>query len=294
MKRRDVIEKGIHFFFFAAAISAVILLGGIFLILFINGFKIFQEVGYVDFFFGTVWNPSAYEDPSYGILPMVVSTFMVTAGAMIIAVPLGIGAAAYIAEIAGPKTREVLKPTIEILAGIPSVAIGFIGIVLLGPLIARVFGLQSGLNALNGSILLAVMSLPTIISVAEDAIKAVPRDYREASYALGATRWETLRRVTVPSAMSGIVVAVMLGIGRAIGETMTVLMATGNASAMPRSFFDSVTTITATIAMELGEVPYNTTHYYALFAIGAVLFMMSFCVNLVAEIVTAKQRRERV
>jgi phosphate transport system permease protein len=138
------------------------------------------------------------------------------------------------------------------------------------------------------------MSLPTIISVAEDAIKAVPRDYREASYALGATRWETLRRVTVPSAMSGIVVAVMLGIGRAIGETMTVLMATGNASAMPRSFFDSVTTITATIAMELGEVPYNTTHYYALFAIGAVLFMMSFCVNLVAEIVTAKQRRERV
>ena len=294
MKRRDVIEKGIHLFFFAAAISAVILLGGIFLILFINGSKIFQDVGYTDFFFGTVWNPSAYENPSYGILPMVVSTLMVTAGAMIIAVPLGIGAAAYIAEIAGPKTREVLKPTIEVLAGIPSVAIGFIGIVLLGPLIARVFGLQSGLNALNGSILLAVMSLPTIISVAEDAIKAVPRDYKEASYALGATRWETLRSVTVPSARSGIVVAVMLGIGRAIGETMTVLMATGNASAMPRSFFDSVTTITATIAMELGEVPYNTTHYYALFAIGAVLFMMSFCVNLVAEIVTAKHLRERV
>jgi phosphate transport system permease protein len=219
---------------------------------------------------------------------------MVTAGAMIIAVPLGIGAAAYISEIAGPKTREVLKPIIEVLAGIPSVAIGFIGIVLLGPLIARVFGLQSGLNALNGSILLAIMSLPTIISVAEDAIKAVPRDYKEASYALGATRWETLRDVTIPSARSGIVVAVMLGIGRAIGETMTVLMATGNASAMPKSFFDSVTTITATIAMELGEVPYNTTHYYALFAIGAVLFMMSFCVNLVAEIVTVKHRRERV
>ena len=294
MKIRNIKEKGIHFFFFAAAIFAVILLGGIFLILFINGSKIFQDVGYADFFFGTAWNPSAYENPSYGILPMVVSTFMVTAGAMIIAVPLGIGAAAYVAEIAGPKTREVLKPTIEVLAGIPSVAIGFIGIVLLGPLIARVFGLQSGLNALNGSILLAVMSLPTIISVAEDAIKAVPRDYKEASYALGASRWETLRSVTVPSARSGIVVAVMLGIGRAIGETMTVLMATGNASAMPRSFFDSVTTITATIAMELGEVPYNTTHYYSLFAIGAVLFMMSFCVNLVAEIVTAKHRRERV
>lgn len=294
MKRRHVMEKGIHFFFFIAAISAVIVLGGIFLILFINGSKIFQEVGYADFFFGTVWNPSAYENPSYGILPMVVSTLMVTAGAMMIAVPLGIGAAAYIAEIAGPKTREVLKPVIEVLAGIPSVAIGFIGIVLLGPLIARVFGLQSGLNALNGSILLAVMSLPTIISVAEDAIKAVPQDYKEASYALGATRWETIRSITVPSALSGIVVAVMLGIGRAIGETMTVLMATGNASAMPRSFFDSVTTITATIAMELGEVPYNTTHYYALFAIGAVLFMMSFCVNLVAEIVTAKHRRERI
>ena len=293
MKSRNIREKGIHLFFFITGISAVIILAGIFLMLLVNGSRTFHEVGLSDFFLGTEWNPSAYEKPSYGILPMVVSTFMVTIGAMIIAVPLGIGTAAYLAEVAGAKTREVIKPVIEILAGIPSVAIGFLGIVLLGPLIARLFGLSSGLNAINGSILLAVMSLPTIISVSEDAIRAVPKDYKEASYALGATRWETLIKVTIPAAFSGIVVAVMLGVGRALGETMTVLMATGNAPAMPHGFFDSVRTMTATIAIELGEVPYDTTHYYALFAIGAVLFLMSFCVNLIAEIATARHRRER-
>lgn len=294
MKLRNVREKGIHLFFFIAGISAVIILAGIFLMLLVNGSRTFHEVGLSDFFLGTEWNPSAYEKPSYGILPMIASTFMVTIGAMIIAVPLGIGAAAFISEIAGAKTREIIKPVIEILAGVPSVAIGFLGIVLLGPLISRLFGLSSGLNAINGSILLAVMSLPTIISVSEDAIRAVPRDYKEASYALGATSWETLMKVTIPSAFSGIVVAVMLGVGRALGETMTVLMATGNAPAMPHSFFDSVRTMTATIAIELGEVPYDTTHYYALFATGAVLFLMSFCVNLVAEIATARHRRERI
>ncbi len=294
MKLQNVREKGIHLFFFITGISAVIILAGIFLMLLVNGSRTFHEVGLSDFFLGTEWNPSAYEKPSYGILPMIVSTVMVTLGAMIIAVPLGVGTAAFISEAAGTKTREILKPIIEILAGIPSVAIGFLGIVLLGPLIARLFGLSSGLNAINGSILLAVMSLPTIISVSEDAIRAVPKDYKEASYALGATRWETLIKVTIPSAFSGIVVSVMLGVGRALGETMTVLMATGNAPAMPHSFFDSVRTMTATIAIELGEVPYDTTHYYALFAIGAVLFLMSFCVNLIAEIATARHRRERV
>lgn len=261
--------------------------------LFLNGLQAFKDIRIIDFFFGTVWNPSAYGEPSYGILSMVVSTFMVTLGAVIIAVPLGIGTASYIAEIAGPKIREILKPIIEILAGIPSVAIGFLGIVVVGPLIAKLFGLGSGLNALNGSILLAVMSLPTIISVSEDAIRAVPTDYKEASYALGANRWTTLIRVTFPASLSGIVASVMLGIGRAIGETMTVLMATGNALAMPHNFFDSVRTMTATIAIELGEVPYGTTHYYALFAIGAVLFLISFGVNLVTELVTARHRRGR-
>jgi phosphate transport system permease protein len=225
---------------------------------------------------------------------MLVSTLMVTFGAMVIAVPLGVGTAAYIAEVAGPKSREILKPIAEILAGIPSVAIGFIGIVLVGPLITKVSGRSSGLNAVNGSILLAVMALPTIISISEDAIRAVPKEFKEASYALGAYRWTTMIRVTLPASLTGIVAAVMLGIGRAIGETMTVLMVTGNAPAMPHSFFDSVRTITATIAIELGEVAYGTTHYYALFAIGAVLFLISFAVNMMAALVAARYRDRRV
>ena len=287
---RKIKEKAIHFFFFFTGILAVIILLGIFLMLFLNGLQTFKDVRPFEFFFTTKWNPSAYGESSYGILSMIVSTFMVTLGAMIIAVPLGIGASAYIAEIASQRTRDILKPIIGILAGIPSVVIGFIGIVLVGPFIAKVFGLSSGLNALNGSILLAVMSLPTIISVSEDAIREVPKEYKEASYALGANRWATLIKVTIPAAYSGIVVSIMLGIGRAIGETMTVLMATGNAPAMPHGFFDSVRTMTATIAIEMGEVPYGTTHYYSLFAIGATLFLISLGVNLIAEFVTTKYR----
>ncbi len=285
-------EKAIHFFFFLTAISAIVILLGIFLMLLFNGIKMFKDVSAFDFFFSTVWNPTAYGEPSYGILSMVMSTVMVIIGSMIIAVPLGIGTAAYITEVAGPRTQEILKPIIEILAAIPSVVIGFLGIIFVGPLIAKVFNLTSGLNAINGSILLAVMSLPTIISISEDAIRAVPKDYKEASYALGANRWTTLIRVTIPAAISGIVASIMLGIGRAIGETMTVLMVTGNAPAMPHSFFDSIRTMTATIAIELGEVPYGTTHYYAIFAVGTILFLMSLSVNIIAELVTAKYRTQ--
>ncbi len=287
-------EKAIHLFFFVTGVSAIVILLGIFLMLVLRGAQTFKDVAFFDFLLSAEWNPSAYGEPSYGILSMVVSTFMVTLGAIVIAVPLGIGAAAYIADVATPKLRESLKPIVEILAGIPSVVIGFIGIVLVAPLIAKTFGLTSGLNALSGSVLLAVMSLPTIISISEDAIRGVPKDYKEASYALGANRWTTLIRVTLPAAFSGIVASVMLGIGRAIGETMTVLMVTGNSLAMPRSIFDSVRTMTATIAIELGEAPYGTTHYYALFAVATVLFLISFGVNLVAELVTAKRRRARV
>jgi len=284
-------EKAIHFLLFLTAFSVVVILAGIFVMLVLNAIRAFKDVGFFDFFFGTRWNPSAYGEPSYGIVQMIVSTFMTTLGAMLIAVPLGVGAAAYIAEVAKPKVREVLKPAIEILSGIPSVVIGFLGIVLVGPLIADVFGLTSGLNALNGSILLAVMALPTIISVSEDTIRAVPSEYKEASYALGASRWTTLVRVTIPAAFQGIAASVVLGIGRAVGETMTVLMATGNATAMPHGFLDSVRTLTATIAIELGEVPYGTAHYYALFAVGAVLFIITLGINLVAEMITAKHRR---
>jgi phosphate transport system permease protein len=286
-------EKAIRVFFFFSGITSVIILAGIFFMLLLNGFKAFEDISFSDFFLKTTWNPSAYEKPSYGILSMVISTSMVTFGSMIIAVPLGIGTAAYISEVASPKIREILKPAVEILAGIPSVAIGFIGIILVGPFIADIFGSSSGLNALNGSILLAFMALPTIISISEDAIRAVPKNYKEASYALGANRLITLIRVTIPAAFSGIIAAIMLGIGRAIGETMTVLMATGNAIALPHGFLDSVRTMTATIAIELGEVPYGTTHYYALFAIGAVLFLMSIGVNLAAEMFIVKYRKTR-
>ncbi|ODS31408.1 MAG: ABC-type phosphate transport system permease component [Candidatus Scalindua rubra] len=292
MKLTRVKEKVIHFFFFLAGISAIIILLGIFSMLLFNGIKTFKDISAFNFFFSTVWNPTAYEEPSYGILSMVVSTFMVILGSMVIAVPLGIGTVAYITEVAGHRTQEILKPIIEILAAIPSVVIGFLGIIFVGPLIAKVFNLTSGLNAINGSILLAVMSLPTIISISEDAIRVVPKEYKEASYALGANRWTTLIRVTIPAAISGIVASIMLGIGRAIGETMTVLMATGNAPAMPHSFFDSIRTMTATIAIELGEVPYGTTHYYAIFAVGTILFLMSLSVNIIAELVTAKYRTQ--
>jgi phosphate transport system permease protein len=276
--------------FFSAGLISVFILVGIFLILLINGIKTFKDVHFAEFLFSGEWNPSAYNEASYGILSMLVSTLMVTIGAMVLAVPLGIGAAAYLSEIAPNKVREIFKPAIEILAGIPSVAIGFLGIVLTGPLIANIFGLNSGLNALNGAILLAIMSLPTIISVAEDAIQAVPKEYKEASLALGGNKWVTLIRVTLPAATSGIIAAVILGMGRAIGETMTVLMATGNAPAMPHGFFDSVRTMTATIAIELGEVPYGTAHYNSLFAVGLLLFIITLIVNLGAEYLAKKYR----
>ena len=287
---RRLIDRAIKGLFFLAAFLSVMVLLGIFGMLLINGIKAFAVIRISDFFFGSDWNPSAYGKPTFGILSMLVSTFLVTLGAMLIAIPLGVGAATYLAQVASEKTRLILKPIIELLAAIPSVVVGFIGIVMVGPLIARVFGLSNGLTALNGSILLAVMSLPTIITVAEDAIRAVPHNFIEGSYALGANQWTTLMRVTLPAAYSGIIAAVILGMGRAIGETMTVLMATGNALAMPQGFFDPVRTMTATIAIELGEVPYGTTHYYSLFAVGALLFIISLGINLIAENIAARYR----
>ncbi|KXS45086.1 MAG: phosphate transport system permease protein [Candidatus Frackibacter sp. T328-2] len=281
-------EKAIEWFFFGNGILAVIILIGIFTLLLKEGLPTFQEVSIKEFLTSTDWNPTSYSNPSYGIVSLVYSTLLVTVGSLIFAVPLGIACAAYLAEVAHPRIREVLKPTVEILAGIPSVVIGFLGIVLVGPMIAKVFNLSNGLNAVNGSILLGVMALPTIISISEDAISAVPEEYKQASLALGTNEWHTLIKVTLPAALSGIIAAVMLGMGRAIGETMAVLMATGNAPAFPEGIFDSVRTMTATIAVELGEVPYNTTHYYSLFAIGLVLFLMTFVVNLISDLVLHK------
>lgn len=287
-------ESAIHAFFFTNGILAVVILVGIFLFLFLTSVPAFRDIPIVEFFTSKNWDPTSPVKEEYGILSMVVSTLMVTVGAMVIAVPVGIGVAAYLSDVASWRVREVLKPIIEILAGIPSVVIGFLGIVLFGPLIARATGQSHGLNALNGSVLLAIMALPTIVSISEDALTAVPRAYSEASLALGASRWQTLIRVKIPASLSGIIAAVMLGMGRAIGETMTVLMATGNAPAFPKGFLSSIRTMTATIAIELGEVPYFTTHYYALFAIGLILFVMTFLVNMVSDLLLHKyQERER-
>ena len=276
--------------FTASAFLSVAVLAGIFILLIVNAFPAFREIRFLDFL-KPIWNPDGFDESTYGILAMLAGTAMVTVGALVFAVPIGIFTAAYMAEIAPPKQREMIKPVIEILAGIPSVVVGFLGIVVLSPLIAKVFHLSNGLNAINGSILLGIMALPTIISISEDAIMMVPNYYKEGSYALGANKWQTLFFVTLPAASSGIMAAVMLGMGRAVGETMTVLMATGNASAMPTSFFDSVRTMTATIAIELGEVPYDSTHYYALFAVGFYVFIITFIINLIADHYTHKVKK---
>lgn len=291
---REKLDFVFKHIFRTTGLLTIAILGGIFFMLIYNSIAFFLQINPIDFITRTQWTPESSKSAQYGILPLVISTGFVTIGAMSIAIPLGIGAAAFISEYAGKRLQQVLKPMIEVMASIPSVAIGFLGIVVVSPAISKLFGLQNGLNALNGSVLLAVMSLPTIITIAEDAINAVPETYREASYAVGADKWQTLTKVTIPAAAPGLIAAVMLGIGRAIGETMTVLMATGNAAAMPRGFFDSIRTITATIAIEMGEVPYQTTHYYALFAIATVLFIITLAVNMIGETLANRLRKYNV
>jgi phosphate transport system permease protein len=278
-------DRIIHTFFLLCGLVTVVVLLGIFGLLVVTSFPAFQEINIIEFLTGLDWNPTSYVKEVYGIVPMLVSTFMVTLGSLAIAIPIGIGTAAYLSDVASPQTREILKPIVEMLAAVPSVVIGFLGIVLVGPIIAKVFNISNGLNAINGSILLAVMALPTIISISEDALSSVPSSYEQASLALGATRWQTVIKVKLPAALSGIIAACMLGMGRAIGETMTVLMATGCAPAMPKSFLGPVRTLTSSIAIELGEVAYNTTHYYALFALGLVLFIITFVINMVSDII---------
>ena len=291
-KLTDLKEAAIKSAFFASGILAVLVLAGVFLTLLLTAIPAFREVRISEFLGSTHWDPTSPEKAEYGLLSMIMSTLMVTAGALALAVPIGIGVAAYLSDVAHWRVREILKPVVEILAGIPSVVVGFLGIVLFGPALAKIFHTGNGLNALNGSILLAIMSLPTIISISEDSLNAVPRAYSEASLALGASRWQTLVRVKLPAGLSGIIAAVMLGMGRAIGETMTVLMATGNARSFPHGLLESVRTMTANIAIELGEVPYYTTHYYALFVIGLVLFLMTFVVNLAADLIVRGIRRK--
>lgn len=249
-----------------------------------------ESIKISDYFLGKDWIPTATPSPLFGVLPLVLGTLLVSLVALIIAVPLGMGVAIYLSELAGKRQRNILKPAIELLAGIPSVVYGFFGLVVLAPLVQKIFNLQVGETALTGSIILAIMALPTIISVSEDAMRNTPRSMREASLALGATKWQTIYKVVIPYAKSGISAAVVLGIGRAIGETMAVLMVTGNAAVMPGSIFDSVRTIPATIAAELGEAPVGGPHYQALFLLGCILFIFTSIISVSAEMVSKNKK----
>lgn len=282
-------EQNIRLIFFIFALASMLALGLIVAFLFREGLPIFKEVSVADFLFGTEWYPT-YDPPEYGIWPLFVGSLAVTFFASLIAIPLGILSAVYISEIASDAVKEILKTIIELLACIPSVVLGFFGMVVMAPYLQETFDLPTGLNIINASLMLAMMAIPTISSISEDALYAVPREFKEASYALGATKFETIVNITIPAALSGISTAVILGMARAIGETMVVLMVAGGAAAVPESIFDSVRPIPASIAAERGEAPFGSGHYHALFAIGIVLFFLTMIFNLIADYLSHKFR----
>ena len=251
-----------------------------------------ENIRIADFFGGIEWLPTATPSPLFGVLPLILGTLLVSFFAILIALPLGLGVAIYMSELASSRVRKLLKPAIELLAGIPSVVYGFFGLVVLVPLIQQTLNLPVGETAFAGSLILAIMALPTIITIAEDSMRDTPRAMREASLALGATPWQTIYKVIVPYASSGIMAAVVLGIGRAVGETMAVLMVTGNAAVMPHSIFQSVRTIPATIAAELGEAPAGGAHYQSLFLLGCILFLITMVISATAEFISKRQNNK--
>lgn len=284
-------EKTIEFLIRLCGISAIIFVFAIFFFVFREGAPVLPKLDLQKFLFTPYWYPTSLGNPRFGVGALIVGTFSVTVLAMIIAVPFGLGAAIFVSEFCGQKTKEILKITIELLAAIPSVVWGFIGLTVMNVVIQKVFNVQVGLNVLNAAILLALMSVPIMVSIGEDALKAVPDSYREAATALGATRWQLVRRVLLPAAKNGLLAAVLLGVGRAVGETMAVLMATGHAVNIPHSVFDSVRTLTATIAAELGETAQGSDHYRVLFLIGILLFSITFVVNLIADLIVKGIRK---
>jgi phosphate transport system permease protein len=292
-KRRRLLEIIIQGLIRLCGYSAILFVALIFLFLLQEGLPALTQVP-LSSLLGARWYPISN---LFGLAPLLVGSLVVTLGAAVIAIPFGVATAVFIAEIAPRWMREFLKPFVEILAGLPSVVLGFLGILVLVPLIRTWLNLPTGLTAFTGSILLAAMSLPTIVSVAEDALDAVPKSYRDGALALGATKWQTIWRVTLPAAKSGVLTAIMLGLGRAIGETMAVMMVTGNAAQMRwDGLFYPIRTMTATIAAEMGEVARGTPYYHVLFLIGIILFLISFLVNILASsmLFRAKKRAERM
>ena len=290
MNRRLRKERAIQgaFFFFALMSGLVLFL--ILVFLFHEGIPVFGHVSVRQFLLGTYWYPTA-EPPDFGALPLILASFWVTVCSAALSIPLGIMTAVYLAEIASGTVREIFKPIVELLAALPSVVIGFIGMVVVAPFLQTVFDLPTGLNLLNAALMLAFMSIPTICSLSEDALYSVPRELKEASLALGATHWQTLSRVVLPAALSGLSTAVILGVSRAIGETMVVLMVAGGAAMIPSSLFQPVRPMPASIAAEMAEAPFRSPHYHALFAIGIVLFLFTLGFNLLADYLGHKYRQ---
>ncbi len=283
-------ERAIRLFFYFAALVSIIVLSLILLFLFMEGLPIFRKISVSAFLFGKAWYPTA-SPADFGIFPLLISSLAVTALSALFSIPLGVMTAIYLAEIASLKVRQIAKPVVELLAALPSVVIGFFGMVVIAPFLQDAFNVATGLNLFNAALMLAFMSVPTICSISEDAIYSVPGELKEASLALGATQWETIFRVVLPASLSGISTAIILGMSRAIGETMVVLMVAGGAALVPTSIFKPVRPMPASIAAEMAEAPFRSDHYYALFATGIVLFLFTLLFNLVADHIAQKHKQ---
>jgi len=296
LDRRDTAwytDKVLQVLMFIGGFSAVVFIFGIFVFITKEGFSFIEHtLDIKEFFTSMRWAPTSESNPTYGALALIVGTASVTGMAMLIAIPFSLGAAIYVGEFASGKTREVLKVMIELLAAIPSVVWGFIGLSIMNTLIINLFDVPIGLNVLNSGLILGLMAAPIMTTIAEDALKAVPDKYREAAEAMGATKWQVILKVVLPAAKNGLVSAVLLGVGRGFGETMAVLMASGHAINLPTSVFDSVRAITATIAAELGETAVGSDHYGALFTLGIFLFIITFIINLTADLVVRGIRKK--
>ena len=283
-------ETCIKNFFLLTACISILVLTLIMAFLFIEGLPIFKTVPVTDFLFGSDWYPTS-DPPDFGILPLITASLAVTVVSSLMAIPLGVMTAIYLAEICSRRARNILKPIVELLAALPSVVIGFFGMVIVAPFLQDYFDLDTGLNLFNASVMLAFMSIPTICTVSEDAIYSVPGELKEASLGLGATHWQTIAKVILPASLSGISTAVILGMSRAIGETMVVLMVAGGAALIPISIFDPVRPMPASIAAEMAEAPFQSDHYYALFATGMVLFIFTLFFNMIAEHIAHKHKQ---
>ncbi|MCK4545065.1 phosphate ABC transporter permease subunit PstC [candidate division WOR-3 bacterium] len=289
-KIKDIKEILFKIIIYTTSISSIVFLFGIIISIFKEGWSIFVSYGIIKFLFGMSWHPTHYP-PEFGIFPLIMGSICITIGSLIVAIPLGLGSAIYVSEIANNRVKEILKPIIELLANIPSVVYGLVGMAFFAPLVQRIFNIPIGLNVFSASVILGIMIIPIISSVSEDALSTVPKQLKEGSYALGANKWETITKIIIPSAKTGIIVSIVLGFGRAIGETMVVLMIAGGSPHIPKSIFQSARPLTSAIASEMGEAIIGSQHYHSLFGIAIVLFIIIFITNLIVELAVKKKWR---